>query len=503
MANVIDSLDDNIQMTKTDRNNNTTNKETSPSVEQCDSLLNGNDEQQQHHQALSTDDQNETIINITSSFVDENETSTNIDSSSNVTNSYKDFSGIDTESFITTTLRNNRKDRTLLLTLEKVFQDFIQNEEQTTHQFQAMNSYERMIVHRVAAFFGLDHNVDKNGQSIIVTKTANTRIPDLSFQNFIPADELSNGAVPTLNSTVENSTRRVSRRNEKNSNQSTTSKPSFERSNYYTEHRDKTSNNSSLNKLYRKQQRFNSNQYVQQTNIHPSSHLINPRAQPMYSPTSNLYYQQQRPMNPNYKQPTTVSPMYNFLPMMSPTSFQQGNGMSVPILLHQQPNGQIQYVFPTQQPHSLSADGQYMPVYPSEMIQPVVDNTHATQPPFVHLYPTHAYPHVPQTAYFQRAPSLMIPPNNQSSIQYATNQLATLNLQSHYDNSRFLQSNNSNKSLHQSSVNGLTRMSNYPPYRHNRPMNTNSTDKPIPSIENDMNHNSDQILLSEPNQEKD
>jgi hypothetical protein len=33
-----------------------------------------------------------------------------------------------------------------------------------------------MIVHRVAAFFGLDHNVDKNGQSIIVTKTANTRM---------------------------------------------------------------------------------------------------------------------------------------------------------------------------------------------------------------------------------------------------------------------------------------------------------------------------------------
>jgi hypothetical protein len=35
---------------------------------------------------------------------------------------------------------------------------------------------ERMIVHRVAAFFGLDHNVDKNGQAIIVTKTANTRM---------------------------------------------------------------------------------------------------------------------------------------------------------------------------------------------------------------------------------------------------------------------------------------------------------------------------------------
>lgn len=54
--------------------------------------------------------------------------------------------------------------------------------------------------------------------------------------------------------------------------------------------------------------------------------------------------------------------MYNFVPMMSPTSFQHGNGMPLPILLHQQPTGQIQYVFPTQQPPQLSADGQYMPV---------------------------------------------------------------------------------------------------------------------------------------------
>jgi hypothetical protein len=33
-----------------------------------------------------------------------------------------------------------------------------------------------MIVHRVAAFFGLDHNVDKNGQAVVVTKTPNARM---------------------------------------------------------------------------------------------------------------------------------------------------------------------------------------------------------------------------------------------------------------------------------------------------------------------------------------
>lgn len=53
---------------------------------------------------------------------------------------YKDFSGIDTESFILTTLKTNAKDRNLLLSIEKTLREFIENNEQTTHQFQAMNS---------------------------------------------------------------------------------------------------------------------------------------------------------------------------------------------------------------------------------------------------------------------------------------------------------------------------------------------------------------------------
>jgi hypothetical protein len=139
---------------------------------------------------------------------------------------YKDFSGVDTESFITTTLRNNPKDRTLLLTLEAHFQQFIQDDEQKSHQFQAMNSYERMIVHRVAAFFGLDHNVDKNGQAVVVTKTPNTRIPNFSFQKCIPEDEstdIISGASATENpislaNSTEIQTRRILRRHDKHPN---------------------------------------------------------------------------------------------------------------------------------------------------------------------------------------------------------------------------------------------------------------------------------------------
>jgi hypothetical protein len=79
---------------------------------------------------------NESTINNTN-------TSTN---NISATDPYKDFSGVDTESFITTTLRNNPKDRTLLLTLETLLQQFIQNDEQNSHQFQAMNSCRKFFI---------------------------------------------------------------------------------------------------------------------------------------------------------------------------------------------------------------------------------------------------------------------------------------------------------------------------------------------------------------------
>lgn len=44
-----------------------------------------------------------------------------------------------------------------------------------------MSSYQRMLVHRVAAYFGLDHNVDQTGKSVIINKTSSTRIPEQRF----------------------------------------------------------------------------------------------------------------------------------------------------------------------------------------------------------------------------------------------------------------------------------------------------------------------------------
>jgi hypothetical protein len=306
--------------------------------------------------------------------------------------------------------------------------------------------------------------------------------PNFSFENFIPIDELPNGATINVNPPSENSTRRITHRNNKNQTSST---------NQYVETRDKVPNK------FNRKQRFNTNHHVQQTNFQPTNQFINTRTQPIYPSASNSYYPQH---DHDFKQQTTISPMYNYVPMVSPSSYQQGNGIPLPILLHQQPNGQIQYVFPShslqqQQPTPISSDGQYMPVYRSDLMP---ENNLYSQTPYVHLYPTHSYPHTQPTTYIQPAPSFM----NPTSIQYATNQLAALNIQSQYEDSRFIQS----KSF---ASNGLNQLSNYhqqqqqqQQYRQIRPLNPNHTDKQIPPIENDIK-STDQISLSGPAQEKD
>ncbi|CAJ1050391.1 R3H domain-containing protein 2 isoform X4 [Xyrichtys novacula] len=48
-----------------------------------------------------------------------------------------------------------------------------------------MTSYHRMLLHRVAAYFGMDHNVDQTGKAVIINKTGNTRIPEQRFSEHI------------------------------------------------------------------------------------------------------------------------------------------------------------------------------------------------------------------------------------------------------------------------------------------------------------------------------
>ncbi|XP_062904719.1 R3H domain-containing protein 1-like isoform X4 [Mobula hypostoma] len=94
---------------------------------------------------------------------------------------YTDSTGIDLHEFLVNTLKNNPRDRMMLLKLEQEILDFISNNNIQYRKFPPMTSYHRMLLHRVAAYFGLDHNVDQTGKAVIVNKTSNTRIPDQKF----------------------------------------------------------------------------------------------------------------------------------------------------------------------------------------------------------------------------------------------------------------------------------------------------------------------------------
>ncbi|KAK5600338.1 hypothetical protein CRENBAI_026815 [Crenichthys baileyi] len=101
---------------------------------------------------------------------------------------YTDSTGIDLHEFLVNTLKSNPRDRIMLLKLEQDILDFISNNESQKRKFPPMTSYHRMLLHRVAAYFGMDHNVDPSGKSVVINKTINTRIPDQKFSEHIKDD---------------------------------------------------------------------------------------------------------------------------------------------------------------------------------------------------------------------------------------------------------------------------------------------------------------------------
>ncbi|KAG9355554.1 hypothetical protein JZ751_000392, partial [Albula glossodonta] len=77
------------------------------------------------------------------------------------------------------------RDRMMLLKLEQEIITFIADNNSPYKKFPQMSSYHRMLVHRVAAYFGMEHNVDQTGKSVIINKTSNTRIPEQRFGEHI------------------------------------------------------------------------------------------------------------------------------------------------------------------------------------------------------------------------------------------------------------------------------------------------------------------------------
>ncbi|GAB1597918.1 cAMP-regulated phosphoprotein 21-like isoform X3 [Argonauta hians] len=106
---------------------------------------------------------------------------------------YTDSTGIDLEDFIKKTLNKTPKDRKILLKLETDLIKFVKEPEHLFLKFPPMSSYDRMLVHRVAAYFGLEHNIDQTGRCVIVNKTPSTRLPEFSFQEHIQDSDTSVG----------------------------------------------------------------------------------------------------------------------------------------------------------------------------------------------------------------------------------------------------------------------------------------------------------------------
>ncbi|KAG7457831.1 hypothetical protein MATL_G00231470 [Megalops atlanticus] len=98
---------------------------------------------------------------------------------------YTDSTGIDLHEFLVNTLQNNPRDRMMLLKLEQEIITFIADDNSPYKKFPQMSSYHRMLVHRVAAYFGMEHNVDQTGKAVIINKTSNTRIPEQRFGEHI------------------------------------------------------------------------------------------------------------------------------------------------------------------------------------------------------------------------------------------------------------------------------------------------------------------------------
>ncbi|CAJ1084032.1 cAMP-regulated phosphoprotein 21 isoform X3 [Xyrichtys novacula] len=101
---------------------------------------------------------------------------------------YTDSTGIDLQQFIIDTLNSNPRDRMMLLKLEQDMIDFITSSS-PFKKFPHMSSYHRMLVHRVAAYFGMEHNVDQTGKSVIINRTSSTRIPEQRFMDQVFKDK--------------------------------------------------------------------------------------------------------------------------------------------------------------------------------------------------------------------------------------------------------------------------------------------------------------------------
>ncbi|XP_028895491.2 protein encore isoform X5 [Zeugodacus cucurbitae] len=121
------------------------------------------------------------ISNNTSGFI-----SRVFNNSENSSEQFTDHGGTDLFSFFKETLNKHPKDRHFLLKVEKDLTEFVLEKSRGELRFPPASSYNRMLIHRTAAFFGMEHNVDtETQQCVIVAATKNTRIPEIRFKSLV------------------------------------------------------------------------------------------------------------------------------------------------------------------------------------------------------------------------------------------------------------------------------------------------------------------------------
>ncbi|XP_059471552.1 cAMP-regulated phosphoprotein 21 isoform X2 [Neocloeon triangulifer] len=99
-----------------------------------------------------------------------------------------DSSGVDLPAFLTETVNRSHKDRQLLLRIETELQNLVKDTKRTQFKFPPMSSYQRMLVHRMAALYNMEHNVDSTGAQVVVGKTATSKTPDLRLRDQMRGD---------------------------------------------------------------------------------------------------------------------------------------------------------------------------------------------------------------------------------------------------------------------------------------------------------------------------
>ncbi|CAO3569204.1 unnamed protein product [Mortierella alpina] len=92
------------------------------------------------------------------------------------------------DEFLVNALKN-RQDRIFLLKLDRELCSFINNPSQDKLEFPSMNSYYRMVIHRVANYFKITRMVDPMQKTIVLYKTEQSAIPALRFSDLVEEEE--------------------------------------------------------------------------------------------------------------------------------------------------------------------------------------------------------------------------------------------------------------------------------------------------------------------------